>query len=83
MVKIWLAALALLDKVHPDHFKFVKSITDFILVASYHSHTQTTLKYLQDALSDISSNNHLCLPYRKSRSMSKIPKIHSLPLYIE
>ena len=83
MVKVWLAALAPLLKWHPDHFKFIKSVTDFILITSYHSHTETTLKYLQDALSGISSNIHLFLPYRKSHSMSKIPKIHSLLHYIE
>jgi hypothetical protein len=83
MLKVWLAALAPLLKGHPDHFKFIKSVTDFILITSYHSHTETTLKYLQDALSGISSNIHLFLPYRKSHSMSKIPKIHSLLHYIE
>jgi len=83
MVKVWLAGLAPLLKGHPDHFKFIKSVTDFILIASYHSHTETTLKYLQDALSGISSNIHLFLPSRKSHSMSKIPKIHSLLHYIK
>jgi len=83
MVKVWLAALAPLLKGHPDHFKFIKSVTDFILITSYHSHTETTLKYLQDALSGISSNIHLFLPYCKSHSISKIPKIHSLLHYIK
>ena len=83
IVKVYLAALALLSKGHPDHFKSIKSVTNFILIASYHSHTQTTLKYLHDALSGISSNIHLFLPYRKSHSISKMPKIHSLLHYIE
>jgi len=83
MVKIWLPALAPHLKGHPDHFKFIKSVTDFILIASYHSHNETTLKYLQDALSGISSNIHLFLLYRKSHSMRKIRKVHSLLHYIE
>jgi hypothetical protein len=83
IVKLWLAALAPHLKGYPDHFKFIKSVTNFILITSYHSHTETTLKYLQDALSGISSNIHLFLPYRKSHSMSKIPKIHSHLHYIE
>ena len=78
MVKVWLAALAPLLKRHPDHFKLIKSITNFILFASYHSHTETMFKYLQDALSGISSTIHLFLPYCKSHRMSKIPKIRSL-----
>jgi hypothetical protein len=34
MVKVWLAALAPLLRGHPDHFKFIKSVTDFILITS-------------------------------------------------
>jgi len=42
------------------------------------------LKFLQDALSAISSNIHLFLPYHKSHSMSKTTlKIHSVLHYIE
>jgi hypothetical protein len=83
MVNVWLPALAPLLEGHPEHFKFVKSAPNFILIASYHSYTETTPKYLQDALSAISSNIHLFLPYRKSHSISMIRKIHSLLHYIE
>jgi hypothetical protein len=83
MVKVWLTALAPLLEGHPDHINFIKSVTNFIMIASYHSHTETTLKYLQDALCGISSNIHLFVPYRKIHSISKIPKIHSLLHYIE
>jgi len=69
--------------VHPNHFKLIKSVTDFILIAGYHSHTETTLKYLQEALSGISSNIHLFLPNCMSHCMSKIREIHSLLQYIE
>jgi hypothetical protein len=77
MLKVWLAALAPLLQRHPEHFKFIQSVTDFILITSYHSHTKTMLKYLQDALSGIISNSHLFLPYRKSHRRRKIPNIHS------
>ncbi|KAF8254213.1 hypothetical protein K440DRAFT_513993, partial [Wilcoxina mikolae CBS 423.85] len=53
MLKVWLAALAPLLKGHPNHLKFHKSVTDFILIAGYHSYTETTLRYLQDALHGI------------------------------
>ncbi|KAF8241175.1 hypothetical protein K440DRAFT_575338, partial [Wilcoxina mikolae CBS 423.85] len=56
---------------------------DFILIAGYHSHTETTLQYLQDALHGISRNIHRFLPYRHNQSISKIPKIYSLFHYIE
>jgi hypothetical protein len=46
MVKVWLAALAPPLTGHPDHIKFIKLVTDYILIASYHSHTETMLKYL-------------------------------------
>jgi len=83
MVKIWLAALAPLLEGHPHNFQFIKSVTYFILIASYHSHADTMVKYLQTALSGISSNIHLFLPYCKSRSMSEMPIINSVPHYIE
>jgi hypothetical protein len=83
IAKVWLAVLALLHKAHSDHFRFLKSVTDFILIASYHSFTETALKYLQDALCGISSNIHLFLPYRRSHSMSKIHRIHSRLHYIK
>jgi hypothetical protein len=81
MVKIWLAALAPLLKGHFNHFKFIKSVPDFILIASYYSHTKTTLKYLQHALSGFGSNIHLFLRYHKSHSMKQILKFHSILNY--
>ena len=81
--KVRLSAHAPRLKGQSDHFKFIKSVTDFILIASYHSHTETMLKYLQHALSAISSNIHLFLPYCMSHSMCKIPEIDSLLHYIE
>ncbi|KAF8252847.1 hypothetical protein K440DRAFT_509360, partial [Wilcoxina mikolae CBS 423.85] len=83
MLKVWLAALDTILKGHPNHHKFLKSVTDFILIAGYHSHTETTLRYLQDTLHGISRNIHLFLTYRHNQSISKIPKIHSLFHYIE
>ncbi|KAF8248544.1 hypothetical protein K440DRAFT_547503, partial [Wilcoxina mikolae CBS 423.85] len=61
----------------------LKSVTDFILIAGYHSLTETILRYLQDALHGISRNIHLFLPYRHYQSISKIHKIYSLFDYIE
>jgi len=78
MVTAWLAALAAVLTLHPDHIKFIKSLNDFILIANYHSHTETMLNYLQDMLSGITSNIHLFQPYHKSHSMRMISKIQSL-----
>ncbi|KAF8248741.1 hypothetical protein K440DRAFT_545835 [Wilcoxina mikolae CBS 423.85] len=78
MLKVWLAVLAPLLKGHPNHLKFLKSVTDFILIAGYQSHTETTLRYLQDALHGISRNIYLFLPYHHNQCISKIPEIHSL-----
>jgi hypothetical protein len=74
MAQVWHPALAPLLKGHPAHIEFIKSVTEFLLIASCHFNTNTMLKYLQDALGGISSNIHLFLPYCKSHSMSKIPK---------
>ncbi|KAF8245588.1 hypothetical protein K440DRAFT_555460, partial [Wilcoxina mikolae CBS 423.85] len=83
MLKVWLTVLAPLLKEYLNHLKFFKSVTDFILIAGYHSHTETTLFYFQDALYSISRNIHLYLLYCHNQSISKIPNIHSLFHYIE
>jgi hypothetical protein len=44
IMKVWLPAVAPLVKGHSNQFKFIKSVTDFILIASYDSHTNTTFK---------------------------------------
>jgi len=83
MVKVWLVVLAPVHNGCHNYFQFIKSVSDFIVTASYHFHTKTTLNYLQDTLCGICCNIHLFLPYRKSYSMSKLPTIHSFPHCIE
>ncbi|KAF8248259.1 hypothetical protein K440DRAFT_642723 [Wilcoxina mikolae CBS 423.85] len=83
MLKVWLAALAPLLKEHPNHLKFIKSVTDFILIAGYHTYIKTTHRYFQDELHGISRNINFFLPYRYNQSISKISKIHSQFHYIE
>jgi len=83
MLKIWLPALAPLFKAHSNYIKFIKSLTDLILTASYHCHTETTLKYLQHTHSGISSNIHHILPFHNCHSICKIPKLYSLLLDVE
>ena len=83
MLKVWLAALAPLLKGHPNHLKFLKLVTNFILIAWYYSHTEMILQYLQDLLHGIIRNIYLFLPYCHNQSISKMPKIYSLFHYIE
>ncbi|KAF8241847.1 hypothetical protein K440DRAFT_504277, partial [Wilcoxina mikolae CBS 423.85] len=83
MLKVLLAAPAPLFTGHPNHLKLLKCVTDFILIAGFHSHTKTTLQYLQDTLHHISRNIHLCLPYCHNQYIRKILIIHSLFHYIE
>jgi hypothetical protein len=63
MLKVWLAVLAPLLKGHPNHFNKFNSVTNFILIATYHCHTKTMDKYLSDALSGNRSNIHFFLSY--------------------
>ena len=83
MVKVWLAVLAPLLKGYPDHMRFLKAVTDFILITRYHSHSDSTLGYLQDALNAISRGLPLFSDFRKSDDASGIPKLHSIYHYIE
>jgi len=39
MLKVWLVILAIFFKKYFKQFKFIISITNFILIASYYSHT--------------------------------------------
>jgi len=83
MVKVGLPPLTLLHKRHPDHIMFIKSVTDFIVLASYHSHTEAILKYLLDALCGISCNIHCIQQYNKSYCISKIRHIYYVLHYIK
>lgn len=58
----------------------MESVSAFGLIAGYHAHIQTTLKYLQIAQSGISSNIDLVVLYCKSHSIQIIVNIHS-PFY--
>lgn len=81
MMKVWLAVLVPLLKGYPDHMRFLKAITDFILIAGYHSHSDSTLGYLQDALNAISRGLPLFSDFRKSDDASGIPKLHAIYHY--
>src|SRR5438270_587761 len=70
-------------KGYPEHIRLLKDITDFILIASYHSHSETTLKYLQNALSGINRGLPLFAEFRETNNFSGIPKIHALSHYIK
>ena len=82
MVKVWLAVLAPLLKGYPDHMRCLQAVTDFILITSYHSHFDSTLGYLQDALNAISRGLPLLPDFRKSYDASGIPKLHVIYHYI-
>ena len=83
MLKVWLAVLAPLLKGYPDHMRFLKAVTDFILIAGYYSHSDSTLGYLQDALNAISRGLPHFSDFRKSDDASGIPKLHAIFHYVE
>lgn len=83
MKNVWLAALGPLLQGDPDNITFIQSVSDFILIGGYHSHSETTPQYLQDTLSGIISSILLFLTYRQSHSMSKIPNVDSVLPYIK
>ena len=63
--------------------RFLKVVTDLILITSYHSHSDSTLGYLQDALNAISRGLPHFSNFRKSDDASGIPKLHTIYHYIE
>lgn len=83
MLKAWLTVLAPLLKGYPDHMRFLKAVTDFILITGYHTHSDSTLAYLQDALNAIGCYLLHFSDFRKSDDASGIPKLHAIFHYVE
>ena len=63
--------------------RFLKVVTDFIVITSYHSHSDSTLGYLQDTHNAISRGLPLFSDFRKSDNASGISKLHEIYHYIE
>ena len=61
----------------------VKSILDFIYLAQYSTHDNTTLQYMEDALSIWEENQGFFVEDTGIRNNLNIPKFHSLLHYIE
>jgi hypothetical protein len=86
MVKVWIPALAPLFSGYPQHLAFLQHLTSFIHLSGYHSHTQTTLGYMQEALDGVKSGFHLWADYRPANedpNCAHIPTIHFMDHYIE
>ena len=63
--------------------RFLKAVTNFIPIASYHSHSDSTLGYIQDVLNVISRGLPLFSDFRKSDNASGILKLPAIYHYIE
>ena len=66
----------------PAVVKAGRSLLDFIYLAQYHSHTDETLRALQNALNDFHSIKDVFINLG-CRDHFNIPKLHSLRHYIE
>ena len=60
----------------------VRALLDFVYLAQYPSHTDTTLEYLQEAYDKFHANKDIFLELGIRRDFN-IPKIHSLRHYIQ
>ncbi|KAA1479270.1 hypothetical protein DENSPDRAFT_789011, partial [Dentipellis sp. KUC8613] len=61
----------------------VRSLLDFIYIAQYPTHDDTTLQYLQDSLEGFMSHRSIFVDQLKIRSHFNIPKFHSLLHYVD
>jgi len=72
------AVLAHLQKGYPNHFKFIKSVTNSILLAGYCFLTKTVLKDIPNESSGSSSDIHFFVQCCMSHSRSQVQNIHFL-----
>jgi len=77
IVKVWFPAHTPRPNSHPAYFEFTKSVADFILIASYHSHMESTLKHPQDVLNGITISECLDAYFWEVVAISSLP---SLPM---
>lgn len=83
MLAVWIPLLAPLLKGFPHRLKGLRHLTDFILLAGYHSHTDTTLRYLKSALVGYGKSLDGFLEFRENNSFAGIPKLHAMIHYVE
>jgi hypothetical protein len=50
MLKVWISILTPFFKMRPKHLRCLKLLTEFIMFAGYHSHTEETLKMMNTAM---------------------------------
>ncbi|KAI0086605.1 hypothetical protein BDY19DRAFT_864872, partial [Irpex rosettiformis] len=82
MVKVFLSALS--GAVEDRVIRAVKSIVDFICLSSLHSHSQTSLQMLRQALDDFHAVKTVFVELEaRSPTHFNIPKIHSMEHYVE
>ena len=80
MAKILLGCL--IGSIPKEGILAITAILDFIYIAQYSAHDDTTLGYLQDALDDFQRNRGYFIVV-KIRKDFNIPKFHSLLHYVE
>jgi hypothetical protein len=79
MLRVWMPVMAPLFRNSPGHLRGMKSLTDFIMIASYPTHSEETLKYLQRALKGFEDS----LPLWPRESFDKIVKLHAMRHYVD
>ena len=72
----------LVGRVDPDVVAAVKAFIDFIYLAQYHVHSDTTLRRMRDALRDFHRNKVIFIELG-IREHFNIPKLHALLHYLE
>nr|VWO99055.1 Uncharacterized protein [Ganoderma boninense] len=72
----------LVGRVEPDVVAAVKALLDFIYLAQYHVHSDTTLQLMQNALRNFHRHKD-CFVKLGVREHFNIPKLHALLHYLE
>ncbi len=87
IAKIFIPAVAPLLIHHPKHLEAIRAGIDFMMLASYESHTESTISYLQKALLKFDKLKWVFKEQRLGCNGQEIghfniPKLHSLTHYL-
>ena len=83
MLKVWIGVLAPFFKRWPEHLRCLKYLTEFILFAGYHSHTENTLAMMDEAMAGYESQLSYFVDSRDSGNFDHIPKLHMMRHYVD
>jgi hypothetical protein len=83
MLKVWDGSLMPFFKRWPEHPRYHKHLTKFIMFAGDHSHTADTLSMMNTAMSEYQSLLKNIVESIDSGNFDRLPKLHMMCHYAD